>query len=115
MTIDISKIKVGDKVTIEVTVERSLDRDNEFEVSGLRERPLAFSYVGASRILSHTPAPPRPLEVGDKIRNNQVFNCESNRGKLEAIITVNGQDYAVVSGFTEVPGISLLKNYERAE
>ncbi len=74
MTVDLSKVKAGDKVQLEFTVVKSRHDDRLcFQVSN---HPMADQFVlFGSRvrnfeIVGHTPAPPPPWvpKAGDRIR-----------------------------------------------
>lgn len=114
MTIDISKIKVGDKITVELTVsgwavsKHIVARDAD---------GLNFT-LPISKILSHTPTPPKPLEVGEKVWNNKVWNYKADppTATFCGKITIDGRHYGIVQvPGCFGPGIGPLENYERAE
>jgi len=70
MTVDISKIKIGDIVTVTMTVIKPPAQYQDFLMAPGPE-PSATSpyyYIPATSILTHTPKP-QPIEVGDRVSN----------------------------------------------
>ena len=53
-----------------------------------------------------------PLKVGDPVFNAFCLN-HSRGGKIEALIEIDGEQYAVVSGFAGIPGIGKISEYVR--
>lgn len=92
-TLDISKIAVGDEVTVRMVVcepcelTTSLWYDTEVNVIGVRciDDPASVQtrYPRFKHIVSHTPALPKPLEVGDRVRHPS--NCDRQPVMLIAI------------------------------
>lgn len=72
MTIDTSKIKVGDKITVELTVVSGLREHSSFGAILYADRGYPFTSmdicISPDCIVGHTPQPWEP-EVGDVIRS----------------------------------------------
>lgn len=64
MTIDPTKLRKGDKITVELTVAKdSLDRDGDV-IAESGSVTTVHIWVHPSKIISHTP---RGFEVGDRV------------------------------------------------
>ena len=86
MTVDISKIKIGDTVTIRASVTYSQHGELRIDLGGCRI-PLQ-----EDEIVTHTPKP-RPIEVGDRVRHRDdlgVFGTIVCIADEEAWLRYNG-------------------------
>ena len=87
--IDVSKIKVGDKVVIEATVVR-IDPEDEDLPLGLQygdDPTKGWEWCGTAGIISHTPAP-REFKAGDKVtwgHGDVVYEFRERRGDASVL------------------------------
>ncbi|WP_300573491.1 hypothetical protein [Phenylobacterium sp.] len=100
MTVDISKIKPGDEVTVRLVVRKADDTDVPLQVVHPSDHSGTEGvWVEANRVVSHTP---RELQMGDKFRaGDQVFECV---GPARLYAGLGGAGKTEVCGWNEAEG-----------